>query len=242
MARLCFTFLIILALTLMVSRTESQTCTSQSFTKGKVFTNCTDLPYLNAYLHWTYNATNSSLSIAYIAPTANPDGWVSWAINPNSTGMAGAQALLAFKFNGVMTIKTYNIVSYNFTTSGFNLSYDVWDLSTENSNGTITIFAQWKLKENTEKVNQVWQVGPGVTPQGWPMKHNYNPENLNSYGTLQLVKAEGPVISPAYAPQPVASGHDAPAPTPSGSSRIKERVNVGVCLNLFVILASLIAF
>ena len=54
------------------------------------------------------------------------------------------------------------------------------------------------------------------------------------------MKVEGPVISPANAPQPVASGHGAPAPRPSnekiGSSRIKERVNVGVCLILIFFL------
>ncbi|KAI9071733.1 hypothetical protein K1719_046310 [Acacia pycnantha] len=96
----------------------SLTCTSQKFTGNKVYSNCVDLPVLNSFLHWTHDSSNSSLSIAFVAP-AKPGGWVSWAINPTGTGMAGAQALVAFKDEkGVVMAKTYNISSYSSVVPG----------------------------------------------------------------------------------------------------------------------------
>ncbi|KAL4597003.1 hypothetical protein ACB092_12G204300 [Castanea dentata] len=185
MARLCFT-LVILALALLVSQGESQTCTSQTFENKNVYANCTDLPHLNAYLHWTYNSTDSTLAIAFIAPPPNPEGWVSWSINPESPTMISSQALLAFKNNDNITINTYNVSSYNPAEWGTKLLYDVWDLSAEESNGNIIIFAKWKFPEKIEKVNHVWQVGPGIV-EGLPLKHAMNPENKDSKGILQLV-------------------------------------------------------
>ena len=83
----------VLVLGLVVSPGESLTCASQKF-KNKVYANCTDLPYLGAYLHWTYNAYNATLSIAFLAKPPQPDGWVAWGINPSSTKMPGSQTLL----------------------------------------------------------------------------------------------------------------------------------------------------
>ncbi|KAL2509525.1 DOMON domain-containing protein [Forsythia ovata] len=55
--------------------------------------------------------------IAFIATPARPNGWIAWAINPTSTGMAGSQALIAFKDSkGAMTVKTYNITLYSSLT------------------------------------------------------------------------------------------------------------------------------
>ena len=153
MARLCFT-LVILALALLVSQSDqSLTCTSQRFTNKNVYTNCTDLSYLNAYLHWTYNTTNSTLSIAFTAPPSKPEGWVSWSINPVKPSMISAQALLAFKQKDKITISTYNVTSYGDATKwGTKLSYEVWDLSAEEWNGNITIFGKWKLPDKTKMV------------------------------------------------------------------------------------------
>ncbi|XP_062158750.1 auxin-induced in root cultures protein 12-like [Alnus glutinosa] len=186
---------------------------TQKFTIKQVYSNCTDLPHLSAYLHWSFDASNSSLSVAFVAPPPKPEGWVSWAINPNGTGMAGSQALLAFKSNGSVTIQTYDIRSYNFSQSGLKLAYEVWDLSADVSNGTFKIFGKWKLSPGTEKVNLVWQVGPGLNSQGNPMIHEFFPGNLQAKENLQLVDQEA--VSPTgSASEPTGST----AHGPSGSA------------------------
>ncbi|XP_062174786.1 auxin-induced in root cultures protein 12 [Alnus glutinosa] len=265
MGRSCFTcgavvgVLAVVAL-LLVAPAESLNCTSQKFTNKQVYANCTDLPHLSANLHWSYDASNSSLSVAFVAPPPKPDGWVAWAINPNATGMAGSQALLAFKSNGSVTIQTYDIRSYNFSQSGLKLVYEVWDLSAEDSNGTIKIFGKWKLPAGTKKVNQVWQVGPGLNPQGYPMIHAFQPENLQAKANLQLVgheavsptgsapapgpsgSAPGPSSSapgtPGSAPGAPGSAPGTPGSAPSGASTLRGGLGVG----LFLILGSLIAY
>ena len=98
--------------------------------------------------------------------------------------MAGAQALIAFRNNGVMTMKTYDISSYSSIVPG-NLSFDVWDLMAEESEGSMRIFAKVKVPEKTQSLNQVWQVGPSVI-DGRPDKHNFEPANLNAKGILSL--------------------------------------------------------
>uniref|UniRef100_A0A5B7BWF8 DOMON domain-containing protein n=2 Tax=Davidia involucrata TaxID=16924 RepID=A0A5B7BWF8_DAVIN len=168
---------------LLVSPSLSLTCTSQNFTNNKLYTDCVDLPYLSSYLHWTYNSTKSSLSIAFIAPPAKSDGWIAWAINPNATGMVGSQSLIAFKdSNGSMTVNTYSISSYSSILPS-KLSFNVSDRSAEYSDGLMKIFATLELPVST--VNQVWQVGGSVT-DGRPEKHDFQPANLNSMGFLDL--------------------------------------------------------
>lgn len=258
MGRLCLKFAVILgvlAMALLVSPALSLTCTSQKLSNKNDYPNCTDLPHLGAFLHWNFNASNSSLSMAFIAPPAKTGGWVAWAINPNSTTMAGSQALLAFKPNGgVATIQTYDIKSYMFNMSGMKLTYPVWDLKAEESSSNITIYGKWKLPAKTEKVNQVWQVGPSITPNGYPMIHDRNMENLKASGILNLVTAAA--ASPA--PEPAASGPSgstAPGPRSAGSapspgssggnngvSRNRDTAILSLCMPLFVILGSLIVF
>ncbi|KAG5567187.1 hypothetical protein RHGRI_002673 [Rhododendron griersonianum] len=180
---LCLSSLMLL---LLISPSHSLKCTSQTFKNNKQYTNCTDLPYLDAFLHWTYTPSASSLSIAYVAPPAKPDGWVAWAINPTGTGMAGSQALLAFKQpdDGSMIVNTYNISSYSSVVES-KIAYDVSDASAEHSDGVMRIFATLGLPANTKSVNQVWQVGGSVT-EGVPNHHEFETANLNSMGTLVL--------------------------------------------------------
>ena len=179
----------VVVLGLVVSPGESLTCTSQKFA-DKVYANCTDLPYLGAYLYWNYNASSATLSIAFLANPPQADGWVSWAINPSSTGMVGSQALLAYRPNSsIPIVKTYNISSYNFSSSGTKLLYDVSDLSSWFSDSTIMIFATWRLPEKTEKVNHVWQVGP--VSQGVPGPHLLKRDNHLSSGVLELQPSSG---------------------------------------------------
>ncbi|KAJ7950559.1 Cytochrome b561 and DOMON domain-containing protein [Quillaja saponaria] len=167
----------------LFSPASSLTCTSQKFTNNKLYSKCLDLPSLSSFLHWTYDPSNSSISVAFIAPPAKPDGWVSWAINPTGRGMIGAQAFIASKSNGVVTVKTYNISSYSSIIPS-KLSFDVWDMKAEESDSLIKIYAKLKVPEKAEILNQVWQVGP-VT-DGRPSKHGFLPANLNAKGTLSL--------------------------------------------------------
>nr|XP_023887338.1 auxin-induced in root cultures protein 12-like [Quercus suber]POE67509.1 auxin-induced in root cultures protein 12 [Quercus suber] len=239
-------WVLVVVVGLMVSPSESKTCSSQNFT-NKAFSNCSDLPYLGAYLHWTYNASNSTLSIAFLAKPPQANGWVAWAINPTSTKMAGSQALLAYKSNGAPTVKEYNITSYNFASSGTKLTYEVSDVSSEESDGTITIFAKWKLPEKTEKINQVWQVGP--VSQGLPGPHVTKGDNLLSGQALQLAgsgASTSPTASPAPASAPGSSsppGSLTPAPSngsppASSASRITVGFNMGLLFS-FVSVATL---
>ncbi|KAK9993009.1 hypothetical protein SO802_022712 [Lithocarpus litseifolius] len=232
-------WVLVVVVGLIVSPSESLTCSSQKFT-NKTFDSCSDLPYLGAYLHWTYNAPNSTLSIAFLAKPPQADGWVAWAINPTSTKMAGSQALLAFKSNGsTPTVRQYNITSYNFSAAGSKLSYEVSDVSSEESDGTIKIFAKWKLPENTEKINQVWQVGPVM--QGFPGPHAFKGNNLLSFETLQLAGSGGsnsPTASPAPAPGSLSPAPSNGSPPASSTSTITVGFNMGL-LFLFVSVASL---
>ncbi|MBA0704803.1 hypothetical protein Golax_017038 [Gossypium laxum] len=184
----------------LISPTHSTDCSSLKLPGGKKqYSNCTHLPTLNATLHFTYNATNSSLSIAFSAPPAKSGGWIAWAVNPTATGMAGSQALLAFKNNGSMVVKTYNISSYSSIVEG-KLSFDVWDLEAEaGSDGKMVLYGSLKVEESAEKLNQVWQVGPGIA-DGHPMKHEFDKANLGSVGELQLVEKLTP-SSPSPSPQ-----------------------------------------
>ncbi|XP_021273871.1 auxin-induced in root cultures protein 12 [Herrania umbratica] len=188
----------------LMSPAHSLNCSTLKLPGGKKqYSNCTELPTLNSTLHFTYDATNSSLSIAFSASPANPNGWIAWAINPTATGMAGSQALIAFKNNGSMVVKTYNISSYSSIVEG-KLSFDVWDLEAGAGNdGKMVIYSSLKVPANAEKLNQVWQVGPGVS-DGRPMKHEFAKANLASLGELKLVEK-------------VSSGSSSPTPSPSPS-------------------------
>ncbi|KAL6978876.1 hypothetical protein U1Q18_020544 [Sarracenia purpurea var. burkii] len=174
----------------LITTSHSLTCTSQKFTNNKLYQHCSDLPQLSSYLHWTYDSSNSSLSLAFVAAPATSDGWISWAINPTATGMVGSQALIAFKDStGTMTVSTYNLVSYGSIVPS-DLSFAVTDLAADYSDGMMRIFATVTLPEKTTTtVNQVWQVGPSVT-NGIPSRHDIQPANLNSKGTLDLLSGQ----------------------------------------------------
>ncbi|XP_008242385.1 PREDICTED: auxin-induced in root cultures protein 12-like [Prunus mume] len=175
-------------LALLVSPAQADTCTSQVFNNSNLYSSCIDLPVLSSYLHWTYDTSNSSLSIAFVSTPPQSDGWVAWGINPTSTKMAGAQILLAYNTDsGIPTVKTFNISSYTSLVPG-KLSFDIWDISSEFSDGTFKIFAAVKVPKDEKSVNQVWQVGPAVNQNsGFPDKHDIVGPNLESFQTLSLV-------------------------------------------------------
>ncbi|EYU39175.1 hypothetical protein ABFS82_04G217000 [Erythranthe guttata] len=233
--------LLIAAVALLISPAVSLTCTSQTFSRSAAkFANCVDLPTLKAYLHWTYDPAakpDPTLSVAFVAPPASPDGWVAWALNPTATGMVGSQALIAFKdANGSAVVKTYNLSSYGPVVES-PISYGVLRKSAEYSSGVMRIFATLALPAGGADVNQVWQVGATVT-DGVPAKHAFAPDNLGSESTLQLLSKSptaGKAPAPTHAPAPT----PAPAPaigSPTGGSSLVKGGGLGLLHGVLVLL------
>ncbi|XP_072973904.1 cytochrome b561 and DOMON domain-containing protein At3g25290-like [Typha angustifolia] len=163
-------------------------CAAETFS-NRVFAACNDLPHLSSSLHWTYDRAASSISLAFVAPPADPAGWVAWAINPSGEGMKGAQALIAFKQpSGAMGVKTYNISAVEYgPIEESAIAFETTNRAAEYANGKIRMFATVKLGKGMEVVNQVWQVGASVTG-GVPDKHAFGVDNLAAKGRLDLVK------------------------------------------------------
>ncbi|KAH7517624.1 hypothetical protein FEM48_Zijuj09G0084500 [Ziziphus jujuba var. spinosa] len=228
-------------LSVLISPAYSLDCTSQKFTNKKIYANCSDLPVLSSYLHWTYNATNSSLSVAFVAHPPNPDSWVGWGINPTGTGMPGAQALVAVKQSeGSFVVKTYNLSSYKSIMPA-NLSFDVWDKSAEYANGTVTIFASVKVPKDAEKLNYIWQVGPGVNKtNGFLIVHDFKPANLASKATLSLVAN----TSTTDGNNSTSSGNNTTNGNSGsgGISRFGDAKTFGLYLGLLFVLVNLLTF
>ncbi|PON43083.1 DOMON domain containing protein [Trema orientale] len=173
---------------LIISPVHSITCKNKTLPNNRKYTDCVVLPVLHSYLHFSYNASNSTLSVAFTAPPAEPNGWVAWGLNPTSNGMAGGQALVGLKqADGSVSAKTYNISSY-YQVVPERIAFDVWDLGTHYEDGNITIFADLKLPADTEKMNHIWQVGPGVNKTNGHLKqHKFKANNLNAMATLDFV-------------------------------------------------------
>ncbi|KAI3418287.1 DOMON domain-containing protein [Psidium guajava] len=184
------------------------TCNPQpSFPNKRTYSSCTALPHLNATLHFTFDPANSSLSLAFsAAPPSSPGGggWVAWAINPTSTGMIGAQALMALKSSaGSVVAKTFNISSYHSIAES-KLSFDVWDLSADEASRAMRLFASVKVPAGSRSLNQVWQVG-GAVDGTRPKIHDMADANKDAKATLVLAAAESGIggstaVSPAPAP------------------------------------------
>ncbi|XP_022953214.1 cytochrome b561 and DOMON domain-containing protein At3g25290-like [Cucurbita moschata] len=178
----------ILSLSLLLSPANSRLCSSAKFSNNNLYSHCSDLPYLSASLHSTFDSSNSSLSVAFVADHSNAAGWIAWAVNPTSTGMAGSQALVAYLDAGVPVVKTYDVASYG-SVKPSELSFEVWDVAGEFSGGELIIFAKLKVPVGDTTLNQVWQVGPSVDGTRLGV-HEFKPENLNAKGTLSLSGGE----------------------------------------------------
>ncbi|XP_042509131.1 cytochrome b561 and DOMON domain-containing protein At3g25290-like [Macadamia integrifolia] len=133
---------------------HSLTCSSQKFSGNRVYNQCNDLPELSSFLHWTYDSSNSSLKIAFVAAPAKTGGWVAWEINPKALAMLGSQALIAYEAAGKMTVKTFDVSSYKIAPS--KIAYEMSDMEAENADGTFTIFATIALPAKMTTINQVW--------------------------------------------------------------------------------------
>ncbi|XP_062021818.1 auxin-induced in root cultures protein 12 [Rosa rugosa] len=225
---------------LLILPSQSADCPSAKFKNNKSFSNCTALSSLSSYLHYTYNASNSSLAVAFIAKPPKSGGWIAWAINPNGTKMPGAQAIVAYtKEDGTPMIKTLDIKSYSELNPG-KLAFDVWDTSAElTADGNLTLFATVKVPEKAETLNQVWQVGPGVNQSnGFIMKHEMGKENLAAYGLLRLAGTGSTNTT-----NTTSGGAASPTSAKSGAPlRIREGGHVGLFSILLLVLGTLLVF
>ncbi|XP_052182713.1 cytochrome b561 and DOMON domain-containing protein At5g47530 [Diospyros lotus] len=202
---LCSTFLSVFFLT------SAQSCVNYAFKNNKQFSACNDLPYLNSFLHWTYNPSSETLQIAFRHAGITSSRWVAWAINPQSKGMLGSQAIVAFqKSDGTMSVYTSPVTAYQTNLQQGDLSFPVSDLSATFSDNEIVIFATLQLPNNSSTVNQVWQDGP--VSNGSPQTHDTSGANVQSMASLNLL-----------------SGQSAPAGGGgAGSSKIKKKNIHGV--------------
>lgn len=100
-----------------------------------------------------------------------------------------------FAESGSIVAKTLNISSYHSIVES-KLSFEVWDLSADESSGNMRLFGSVKVPSGVTKLNQVWQVGSAVDGTH-PKIHGMKPDNLNSKGTLELVAAGAPAPGPS---------------------------------------------
>ncbi|GJN33556.1 hypothetical protein PR202_gb22169 [Eleusine coracana subsp. coracana] len=203
----------------------------EKFPAGRSYANCTALGRLGATLHWAYDPKSATMSVAFAARPAAPGGWVAWAVNPTGDGMAGAQALVAFKSaaaGGPYVVRTYNVTGYTALPAGSTpIAFKATDLAADESaaagGGKVRLYGKLQLKKGTKMINHIWQVGSAVT-NGAPAKHAFAKENLDAKGKLALVAG----VSVAPAPTPAATGSSSsPAkagggngnPAPSGGKK-----------------------
>lgn len=237
---------LVLASTRAASAAGAGACAAEKFPAGKTYATCEDLPQLGAALHWTYDESKSSLSLAFVAAPAGPNGWVAWALNPTGEGMAGAQALVALKGSsaGAPAVKTYNITGYvPLGGASTPIAYPATDLAADSgSGGKIRLYGKLQLRKGVKAVNQVWQVGTSVTG-GAPDKHAFAAGNLAAKAKLVL---SGKATSPAPAPAPMAGGPSGSAgsdggagaaTTPSAGKSASAAATVGVSSVALVLLA-----
>ncbi|KZV16051.1 cytochrome b561 and DOMON domain-containing protein-like, partial [Dorcoceras hygrometricum] len=186
MLRLVLIFSVLLSLHVF---SYAQLCATHNFASNQVFGSCNDLPYLNSFLHWDYDQSDKTVKIAYRHRGVTSSNWVAWAINPNSRGMVGAQALVAFqKSDGTMRAYTAPIDSYQTQLQEGDLSFAVSDLSATYSGNEMVIFATLKLDNLSSIVNQVWQ--DGLLSSDSPVSHSTSGPNVQSVGTLDLISGE----------------------------------------------------
>lgn len=187
---------IFIALSVLVSLSSfshAQTCSTYKFTSNQVFNSCSDLPYLNAFLHWSFDQSTGKLQMAYRHTSASSSNWVSWAINPDvskaQAAMLGAQALVAIpQTSGTPTVYTSPITGYSTTLAKGNLSYNVTGLTADFQNSEVIIYATWTLPTNASTILQVWQEGP--VSSGTPQPHQLDAANRGSQGTLNLLSGQ----------------------------------------------------
>ncbi|XP_031480832.1 cytochrome b561 and DOMON domain-containing protein At5g47530-like [Nymphaea colorata] len=233
--------LLLCAVACLICASSGQTCKSQNFTSN-FFQTCQDLPVLDAFLHWTYSPSNSTLDIAYWATPGSAGGWVAWAINPTATGMVGSQAIVGYVVSGKVNVITTNLSSYKPSMQNESLSFPVSNLAGQSSGKDIILFATLTLPTKNSTVNLVWQTGP--MSGGVPSKHPFDEANLKSMKTLDLLSGQNTTTSGGDQ-NTTTSGGGQNTTTSGGVSKIRRK-NLTFLANSFlfdlIVLLSVLAF
>ncbi|OVA09270.1 DOMON domain [Macleaya cordata] len=181
-----FRSIVLCFITSLVLPASAQTCSNYTFSTNRVFSSCSNLPYLDAHLHWNYIASTKKIEIAYRAPQTS-NGWIAWGINPTGTGMAGSQAIVAFRHsNGSLVAYPTQLTSYKPSMQPGTLSFPVSNINTEYSNNEMAIFAVVGPLSNSTTVNHVWQAGTSVS-NDVPQMHPTSGANVQSHGALDFL-------------------------------------------------------
>ncbi|KAL0793344.1 hypothetical protein Bca101_064721 [Brassica carinata] len=165
----------------------AQTCSNYKFSSNTLFESCNDLPVLDSFLHYTYDSSSSSLQIAYRHTNLTSKKWVAWAVNPTSTGMVGAQAIVAYpQSDGSLRAYTSAITSYQTSLREAGLSFNVSELSATYQNNEMIIFATLTLPlANGGNINTVWQ--DGSLSGNNLLSHPTSGNNIRSVFTMNLL-------------------------------------------------------
>ncbi|PIN03251.1 putative membrane protein [Handroanthus impetiginosus] len=180
------TFIFCLLFSLCISSSYGEKCAKYNFATNQVFSSCSDLPYLNLFLHWNYNQSAKTVELAYRHTGLSSSRWIAWAINRTGQGVIGAQALVAFKkSDGTMRAYTASVDSYQTQLLQGDLSFPVSDLIATYTKNEIIIFATIKVDNLSFTMNHVWQGGP--LSGDFPAMHLTSGPNVLSMGILDLL-------------------------------------------------------
>ncbi|TMW98836.1 hypothetical protein EJD97_003421 [Solanum chilense] len=166
-----------------------QNCSTHQFTNNNIFSTCNPLAVLNSSLHWTYYPDNHTVDLAYRHGGVTESSWVAWALNPDGTGMAGCQSLIAFRnSSGQIHAYTSPIAGYSTDLSEGPLSFGVPRISAEFVGSEMIIFATLELPTGRSSFTQVWQNG-AVSGQALQV-HRTSGDNLRSVGTVDFASGQ----------------------------------------------------
>ncbi|KAL8088000.1 hypothetical protein AgCh_037949 [Apium graveolens] len=174
-------------------------CTTSTATK--TFEKCTTLPSQDASIAWTFHPHNATLDLVFFGSFISPSGWVAWGINPDSPGMTGTRALIAFPDpnSGQVVLLPY-ILDPNVKLQKSQLLSRPLDIHLLSSSATlyggrlatihrgaaIQIHATFKLVANKTKIHYVWNRGLYV--QGYsPTIHPTTNSDLSSVTTIDVM-------------------------------------------------------
>ncbi|VVB01429.1 unnamed protein product [Arabis nemorensis] len=171
---------------LVLSCVKAQSgCDSHRFANNIAFADCSALPALGSFLHWTYNEPNGTVSIAFRHPATSSSSWIAWGLNPSGPQMSGTQSLVAFtNSSGQFQAYTSPVIGYSTQLERGSLSFPVTGVAATLVNGEATIFATLELPSNLVTANQVWQMGP--MSNGVPMRHLTSGDNMRSIGRIDF--------------------------------------------------------
>lgn len=180
----------LLVLLLAAGSATAQNCLSATFTGGRTYLKCNQLPVLGASLHWTYHAENGTADIAFRAQSGS-SGWVGWGINPTTQGMQGSNVFVASQdASGVVSVLTTVLEDTTPTLTNGPLTFPVpVPASAEYADNAYTIYATVGLPNNSTSQNTVWQAGQ--SSGGTILPHPTTGQNMLGVQNLDFLSGTG---------------------------------------------------